>query len=380
MMESMTCRWTEETGWVPPLAAGFVPDLVMYFAAPCLMVGETEVLSDFIGMFPGATVCGCSTAGEIFGDRVSDRSISAVLMRFDSVVVRAVSEEVTHKSQSADVGIRAGSRLPAEDLRHVMILSDGLLVNGTALLKGLRKTLPLGVSITGGLAGDGTSFSSTIVGLGPELKGGQVVLLGFYGERLVVGSSSQGGWVGFGPSRLITRSEGNTVAAIDGQPALELYKRYLGKRAAGLPASGMLFPLEVKSSLSGKDGLIRTIIAVDESKQSLTFAGEMPEGCYVRLMKASAEQLIAGAARAGAESGAVCPGGSVAIIISCVGRRFVLGHRSEEELEDVVSALPQGCRTLGFYSYGETCVGNAGDFSDLLNQNITITVIGEKLE
>lgn len=342
------------------------------------MDGDATPIRELSARFPDAVVCGCSTAGEILGGRVYDDSVVAALVWFHSTRVRAVAEPIANNAESTAVGRRAAAHLNAPDLRHVLILSEGLTVNGTALMKGFREVLAPGVAITGGLAGDGPRFKKTLVGLGNCVKSDQIVAVGFYGDGFIVSYASRGGWEGFGPRRLITRSEGNTLYKLDGQPALELYKRYLGARAAGLPATGLLFPLELTKDRSDSGGLVRTILAVDEETQSLTFAGDMPEGWYARLMKATTEQLVDGAACAGNATAHSHSNHSLAIMVSCVGRRLILGQRTDEELESVMDSLPQGTQAIGFYSYGEVCPGNGGDSSELHNQTMTITVFGER--
>ncbi|MGL5018357.1 MAG: FIST signal transduction protein [Luteolibacter sp.] len=377
-MQTSTCRWAAETGWDFPSELAEDPGLILYFAAPSLMDGGAAPVHELTARFPSAVVCGCSTAGEILASRVYDESVVAALVWFDSVQVKAVAEEITSNAESSAVGRRAAARLAAPDLQHVLILSDGLAVNGTALMEGFREGLPPGVTLTGGLAGDGSHFKKTFVGLGDSVKSDQLVAVGFYGEQLVVSYGSRGGWEGFGPRRLITRAEGNTLFMLDGQPALELYKRYLGARSAELPATGLLFPLELTQNAADSEGLVRTILAVDEENQSLTFAGDMPEGWFARLMKASTEQLVDGAASAGKTAASTNTDGSLAILVSCVGRRLVLGQRIEEELESVIDTLPEGVQAVGFYSYGEICPGHFSTCSELHNQTMTITILGER--
>jgi len=301
-------------------------------------------------------------------------------VQFKSTQVRAVVEFTGAHADSSTVGQRAAEKLLAPGLRHVLILSDGLSVNGTALISGLAENLPSNVAITGGLAGDGARFGKTLVGLGDAPKRDQVVAIGFYGPDFFAGYGSRGGWECFGPRRLITRSRGNTLLELDGQPALALYKRYLGDRAAGLPATGLLFPLELTKNATDTSGLVRTILAVDEAGQSLTFAGDMPEGWYARLMKANGDQLVDGAAHASSAAALNYSFGSssLAILVSCVGRRLVLGQRVEEELEAVVQTLPAATKAIGFYSYGEACPSLGSGVSELHNQTMTITLIGEK--
>ncbi len=96
-------------------------------------------------------------------------------------------------------------------------------------------------------------------------------------DTLRIGYGSQGGWDPFGPERLITKSKGNILYELDGKSALELYKLYLGEQAAGLPATGLLFPLSLRTKDS-QTSVVRTILSVNEEDQSMTFAGDVPEG------------------------------------------------------------------------------------------------------
>ncbi len=378
-MKTTTCRWTQESGWVLPAGSVTAPQLVLYFGATSQLADGAPAVSELAAKFPDALVCGCSTAGEILGGHVFDESIVAALVQFQSTQVRAVAESTAEPADSKAVGRRAAEKLNTAELRHVLILSDGLSVNGTALVAGFREILPPGVVITGGLAGDGSRFQKTFVGVAGKVMRDQMVAIGFYGPNIVIGYGSRGGWEGFGPRRRITRSQGNTLFELDGQPALALYKRYLGERATGLPATGLLFPLELTKDAAEKAGLVRTILAVDEAKQSLTFAGDMPEGWYARLMKATGDQLVEGAANAGSDAALKTQtgGAALAILVSCIGRRLVLGQRIEEELDAVIRSLPEQTHTVGFYSYGEAGPSAGNHLSELHNQTMTITVIGE---
>ncbi len=261
-----------------------------------------------------------------------------------------------------------------------MVFSDGLRVNGTALVKGLNDNLPSSVSVTGGLVGDGADFKKTVVGLDRTATEGNVVLVGFSGKSLKIGYGSFGGWDAFGIQRVITKSSGNVLYELDRKPALELYKTYLGDKATGLPGTGLLFPLRLHIEHDTNTEVVRTILGINESDQSMTFAGDMPQGATVTLMKANFERLIDGASKAGTMS--VEPIGSaaadLAILISCVGRKLVLKERVEEEVEAVRSTIGQKPAITGFYSYGELCPTAASDKQCRLhNQTMTITTLRE---
>ncbi len=366
-------RWTG-SAWIEDAAAPWPADLVLAFGTREVFTGA--VVDALRERHPGATVLGCSTAGEIAGTRVYDGQVVATAVRFASTKVATARERIDGRADSRAVGARLGAGLAQQDLVHVFVLSDGLLVNASELARGLADVLPPGVAVTGGLSGDGALFGATEVCLDGAPLSRQVVALGLYGKDLRVGYGSLGGWDPFGPDRLVTRSEGSVLFELDGRPALDLYREYLGEHAAGLPASGLLFPLSLRNE---RGGLVRTILDVDDAARSLTFAGDVPQGAFARLMRANFDRLIDGATGAARAAAASLPRGAaeLAILISCVGRKLVLKQRIEEELEGVRDVLGAGTTLTGFYSYGELCPGATGVCSELHNQTMTITTLAE---
>jgi hypothetical protein len=350
-----------------------------------LVFGETSVLKagkpldELKAMYPKAQVFGCSTAGEICGVEVADDTLVATAISFESSRVEIASESIHNIEESRSVGSRLAEGLRKEGLVHAFVLSDGLKVNGSALVDGLLKGLPPKVTITGGLSGDKGRFQETLVVCNGEPEGNRVGVLGLYGECLRVGCGSSGGWDPFGPERLVTRSQGNILYELDGKSSLTLYKSYLGEHAQGLPATGLLFPLSIRSA-ERPSRLVRTVLAVNEDDQSMVFAGDIPEGSYARLMKANINHLIDGATEAANMSrsgnGSSLP--ELAILISCVGRRMVLKQRVEEEVETVQDILGNQSAIAGFYSYGEMSPSSPGGLSELHNQTMTITTLAEK--
>jgi hypothetical protein len=373
-------RWTPQDGWTLPLAEWpAAPDLVLYFGARELLAQADGPHLQLALHYPSAVCAGCSTSGEIHGSSVTDDDVAALCIKFAHTRVRAEAIVVHKADDSFAAAAELGRRLASPELRHILVLSDGLVVNGTSLAAGFRTSLPAHVHVTGGLAGDGSRFQQTVVGLGADVASGRVVAIGFYGSHLHITHGSAGGWEPFGPRRLVTHAEGNVLYTLDDQPALALYKRYLGERAAGLPATGLLFPLHLLASRDADQGLVRTILAVDEAKQSLTFAGDIPQGHYVRLMKASCDALVGGAESA-ARAARTSDTASIrfAVLVSCVGRRLVMGQRVEEEVEAVLAQLGPGTYAAGFYSYGEIFPSGLVHSCDLHNQTMTLTVFAEE--
>jgi hypothetical protein len=277
------------------------------------------------------------------------------------------------------VGEHLAEALLKDDLVHVFLLSDGLKINGSDLVRGLTSRLPTHVSVTGGLAGDGARFSETYVVWNGRPERDIVAAIGFYGSRLKVGYGSFGGWDPFGPERLVTRARGNVLYEMDGKSALGLYKTYLGDQAKDLPASGLLFPLSLHIGKNDRP-VVRTLLSINEADQSMTFAGDVPEGMFARLMKANFDRLIDGAVEAAKLSYAILDSQSpdLAILISCVGRKLILKQRIEEEVEGVREILGAQTPLAGFYSYGELCPFTRGARCDLHNQTMTITALSER--
>jgi len=371
--------WRQETGWLPEGAPALSrdADLVLVFGSSAI-IRDSERLLEVESAYPTATVMGCSTAGEICDTRVYDDSLVTTAVRFDHTTVEGTRVNVDECAGSFEAGERLARALSRDDLVHVFVLSDGIKVNGSELVRGLLSDLPPGVTVTGGLSGDGDRFQRTSAFVDGPPEEGQIAALGLYGTRLKVGYGSLGGWDPFGPERLITRSEGNVLYELDGQPALALYKAYLGEHAEGLPSTGLLFPLSVRVSHDGRE-VVRTILAVDEAEQSMTFAGDVPEGTYARLMKANFDRLVEGANSAAQTSyeaiGSSSP--DLAVLISCVGRKLVLRQRTEEEVEAVRRVLGERTVITGFYSYGEICPAAPNANCELHNQTMTITTFSE---
>lgn len=379
-MEIEQCRWTAARGWEPHPPGGLRGS-----AQLALIFGSREVLGDpglwreVCTAYPGAQWFGCSTAGDIYGTQITDDSLVVTAVVFERTEVKGARTRITGPQDSFVAGERLAQALARDGLVHVFVLSDGVQVNGSELVRGLASRLPPEVTVTGGLSGDGARFKETLViGDGaPEPLA--IAAVGLYGPSLRVGYASLGGWDAFGPERLITRSAGNVLHELDGRSALELYKTYLGPHARDLPASGLLFPLSIRVE-AGEKPVVRTILSVNEEERSMTFAGDVPVGHYARFMKANFDRLIdgaVGAARTSYEAVGSAPC-DLALLVSCVGRKLVLGQRAEEEVEGVRDVLGDGTVLAGFYSYGEISPFTPDAKCELHNQTMTITTLVER--
>jgi hypothetical protein len=379
-MQIEQTQWTQGKGWkpAPPGRLGAGAHLVLLFGGTDVLK-EQHHLDELTQAYPNAHLLGCSTAGEICDIEVFDNSLVATAIQFADTHIQGARLKLDDGASDFEAGKLLAQQLDKEGLNHVFVLSDGVHVNGSELVAGLAHHLPAHVTITGGMAGDGARFRETLVLWDSPAEKDVIAVLGLYGDRLRVGYGSLGGWDPFGPERLITRSQRNVLYELDGKSALELYKTYLGEHAQGLPATGLLFPLSLRSQ-GGDAPVVRTILAVCEEEQSMTFAGDMPQGAYARFMKANVDRLVDGAAGAAQTSyeaiGSSSP--DLAVLVSCVGRKLVLKQRIEEEVESVRDVLGDRTVLTGFYSYGEISPFTPGAKCALHNQTMTITTFSEK--
>ncbi len=351
-------------------------DWVMVLGARYLLE-DKNLTTSISNHFPNSIVTFCSTAGEIHGDETFDNSISISSLKFEKSKIHAEAISSDDFTNSHDAGKMLADKFEKDGLKHIVLFANGSSVNTTTLLTSLHDHLESHVSISGGLAGDGPRFEKTIVGLNDQVGTNLIIALGFYGDHLKINYDTQGGWESFGPERTITKSDNNLLFEFDGAPALGLYKKYLGEYASDLANNALLYPISVKLNNQTNE-VTRTILGVDEDNDSMTFAGDVPEGVPSRLMRSSSANLIAAAADATKNClNANRNRAEFALIVNCVGRKLVLGQKIEEELEGVLNHLGEHVQLAGFYSYG-SIGANCQQYNTCLhNQTFSITTFSE---
>ncbi len=355
------------------------PNLVLVFAAPRFFTAP-DFAEQLTAAFPAARRVAVSTAGEISSKGVSEDSAVISAIRFERTPFRVVATDIAGMADSTAAGRRLAEQLQAPDLKAVILLSQGVAVNGSDLIAGVVEVLGRDIPLTGGLAGDYGAFTQTWTLFDETVSDRMLLAIGLYGAAIEFAHGSFGGWQSFGPARRATRVKGNVLFELDGEPALEIYRRYLGEYAKDLPASGLLFPFAILTDDRQESGLIRTLLSVDESDGSLTLAGDIPPDGFLKLMHASTEALVDGAEAAAeaARDMLEADGQGLALLVSCIGRKLVMGDRVDEEVEAVGAVFGQGCQLTGFYSNGEISPFIESTDCKLHNQTMTITYLREK--
>jgi hypothetical protein len=345
---------------------------------------EGKLQSFLKARYPTAQIIGCTTSGEINVNGVFDDSIQITAIMWEKVVQRVAQTKMSGMQNSFETAALLGKQLKADTLKALLVISDGLNVNGSELLKGFQSVLGE-VPIIGGLAGDGGAFVKTLQLFNDTVSDSMIIAVGLYGDSLIVSSGALGGWKPYGPPRKITKSEKNIVYEMDGKPALPLYRMYIGEAfSKGLPGTGLKFPLAIIEEGKRDVEKIRTLLAVNANDNSLTFAGNVEEGETVRLCQTNHDRLVEGA---GAAAELVMDGlgenktnqTGLALCVSCVGRKGVMAELVVDEVKQVQQILGTKTSITGFYSYGELAPRPNTSDSVLHNQTMTIGYLSENV-
>lgn len=381
-MRVQSRTWSPVEGWSAPLGAPEASAHLILSFGPVEPPGATWFAA-LAAHAPQARHVYASGGGQIVDGLVQDAPTVVSFLTFegDTRVHPIVLDGISPES-SAAIGDQLGRQLgEIPGLRHVLLFAEGIAFNAAAFLETANRHLPPTVKLSGGLASNGIALSHSVVGLDGNPSAGRLVAIALAGESLVVGTGSMGGWDLFGPERMVTSAGIAEVHTLDGERALDVYKRYLGDFARELPGSALLFPLAVRTSPDAPMA-VRTILGIDEATGTLRFAGDIPTGSQVRLMRTTSDKLLDGAGRAAALAYGETPhqGDVFTLCVSCIGRRAVLRTRVDEEIDEVARASGTAV-VVGFYSNGEIAPptdGRQHSQAVLHNQTMTVTTFSER--
>ena len=343
-----------------------------------ILLEKPNIFNDIKTMFPNGHIVFGSTSGDITAETVEENSITITAIEFEkSRFIIKTSNILNSESNSYKTGYNLIKQLPDEGLKFVFVLSEGSFINGSQLTKGMNDATNNNVLITGGLCADAARFEKTIAAYNENPKQGEIVAIGFYGDTLEATFSIHGGWTPFGPERIVTKSSANILYELDNQPALDLYKKYLGEKSKELPGAALLYPLNVKSN-NEEQSIVRSILNIDEDSNAMILAGDIPENSKVQLMMTNVDNIANASERAAKQALELRKNKpQLALLVSCIGRKLVLDQRVEEEIEEVVEVVGNQTTISGFYSYGEIAPFHGENTCQLHNQTMTITLISE---
>jgi hypothetical protein len=255
------------------------------------LLDDASIYQELRDKFPSGHLVFGSTSGDITAGEVDDDSITVTAIEFEKSHFEIKTSNVLNTDlDSYKTGEDLINQFSKEGLKHVFVVSEGSFINGSQLTKGMNSAANENLLITGGLCGDAARFEKTLASYNENPKPGEIVAIGFYGDTFEASFSIHGGWTPFGPERIVTKSESNVLFELDNQAALDLSKKYLGEKSNELPGAALLYPLNVKSE-DEKQSFVRTILNIDEEKNTMILAGDIPENSKVQLMMTNVDNI-----------------------------------------------------------------------------------------
>lgn len=377
-MKIVQAKKTKETDWVFKSEKIALQNPLVLVFGDRFLLEEDSCYNDVRALFPNGHIVMGSTSGEILNDRISEKSIVLTAIDFEKSTFLVKSKNLgDYNGDDEKLGNDLMAEFDTENLKHIFVVSEGSSVNGSTLITGIESVKPEQIGLSGGLCGDDARFERTLCSYNSTPKEGEIIAIGLYGDTLEVTSASYGGWSVFGPKRTITKSSENVLYELDGKPALDLYKQYLGDKAEELPGSALFYPLNVDLH-DGSEPLVRTILTIDEENSSMTLAGNVPEGSSVQLMMSTVDDIADGAREAAELAVSLRQNKSqLALLVSCVGRKLIMDQRTEDEVEEVIEVIGSQAAVTGFYSYGEMAPFAGKHQCKLHNQTMTLTLLSE---
>jgi hypothetical protein len=340
-------------------------------------IQHEQVLDGILEAWPGLELIGCTTAGEMssaLGYR--EDSVALILFGSDSIefasgIGRDVSKDIQSACRTAIESAAAKSDLPTA---ICIALPESMTTSGQQIVESLRREVGSNVPVVGAMAGDGFRLTGTRQFFGREACSDSVPVLLLSGQ-LVYSVAVETGWEPVGEPGLVTRSEGTILHEIDGRPALEFYRRFLGETAKPMPENAL--------AVLDENGKIECLRSTDPTFVADTGAircfAEIPEGKMVRITVADRVNILDGCRASIKKAFAGYPHGKkpeAALFFSCASRSDLLGTRTKEEFGIIGPVMGNEVAVCGFYGYGEIGPRDRSEASRYHNATFVSLIIG----
>jgi hypothetical protein len=332
--------------------AEVAPEVVFLFSS-IHYGGSAELLEGLYDGLPGTpVVIGATGDGVYEASEISDIGASVLGLNTGGRVQWHVATAGGVAADSEGAVDRCADELAAatggQPLSLCVLLAD-FRADAAKLVAALGRRI--NAPTVGGLAGDEYRMERCFVYAGSEVLEDSAVMLAAVGdlrcEIHVAGELAPVGRPG-----VVSEADGTRVLAIDGLDAQEFITRQVGKALS--PADIGVAAMQVQSANEPDQRCLRTIRAVDPQDGSVTLFGAVTTGETVQLCYASPEGIVRDARAAGARLRETGFAPAAGLVISCAGRKHVLGYRDDDH---EVGAIREGCGRAfplaGFPSFGE---------------------------
>lgn len=315
-----------------------------------------EILND-----KGIDVIGATSCGEFINGHQDQGSVVMLLLDLRRDVYTVLFEDIGNRDL-AEVAKKLALdslnkfRNPAFILLSTGTSKSGVVFNGEHLIRYLGKEIGLQVNIYGGMAGDDYSFTGSYVFTKDKSSDIGVAALVLDEEKLTLLGNAISGWQAVGTVKTVTKSEEDWVYTIDGQPAPDMYLKYLGKQSRTedelktlYEDIGLFYPFQV---IDTADPVMRTPMMIDKERNAIKFDFAIPEGTKLQFSMPPdfdiVENVLSDANQIKDATGFEA---EALLIFSCAGRLNALGPFTNAENDGLheIWKAPMA----GFFTYGE---------------------------
>ena len=344
--------------------------LIQVFCADTNKEILVEIQEFFMKYFSASVIIGTTTDGIIEDTNVyNDTKSVATFTTFEKSTLRcAIVKNDDYQNNSYEVGKAITKQLVSENTKVIISFTDGIMTNGEEYLAGIGEIAPK-VILSGGMAADNGKLVKTYVFNKHEITSSGAVAIAIDSTSLNISTDYAFDWFPVGKKLIVTKSIKNRVYEIDGVSAVDTYAKYFGKELAKiLPHAGIEFPL-----IFQKDGVsVGRAVIVKHEDNSLTFAGNIPEGTEVRFGVGNAGKILENAKNSinnVLDKFQSIP--EAVFTYSCMARRRFM----DDNILDELKILKKLGNASGFFTYGEFFHSKSSN--KLLNETMTLLVMSE---
>ena len=310
----------------------------------------------------GIDIVGATSAGE-FIDGYQDEGSAVLLLLdlqrsfywivFEEIGSRTLIEAASHFAETALEKFKK----PAFILCTTSLTKQHEVLDGELLIRTIENIIGPQVNIYGGMAGDDLTMTGTYVFTDGRETDNGIIGLVLNEERITLHGMAISGWKPIGVYRTVTKSTGNLIYTIDGQPAIEMYLKYLGKEMKPgedkyqiFSEVGLHYPFQVEREVG--EPVMRTPMAVDRDQNALICDFDVPQGSRLRFSMPPDFDIVDKVLQDAKElKNSRETDADALLVFSCAGRLSSLGpliNSENEGLSDVWKAP-----MAGFFTYGE---------------------------
>jgi hypothetical protein len=342
-------------------------DLLLFHAS--LGHNYQHLASQARELAPSARVLGCSCCGIVGSEGVSEsmKDLAIMAVRGNPGEIAVASVDEIHGRDSYEKAQELGRQLAAQNpsINMVYLLASGIDIADDRCIAGIESAFDHAITIFGATSADNMKGIVNYQVIDETVHEHAAFAIGFADPSLEILTKATHGFVATGEPMVVTRSEGNRIIELDGQPAWDVFTARLGLEPTA--TCGDTIPIgalaeELPDALKqeyGNDHILR-VVTKKEDDGTMHYATQCPQGTRLWLTSRDEDLIFSEADKMMAwfeeQSGGRKP---VAVFhADCLARgRYLFNKVMKEELvasmQEPLSENGVVPPWIGMYGFGE---------------------------